>query len=70
MPSGRFSVAAYTERRGRPGDLALVGFTPDALVESVEVIEALGARLVPLVKPLGDELENALRTLRFLSINA
>lgn len=70
IAGGRFSVAAYTERRGRPGSLALVGFTPDALVESVEAIEALGARLVPLVKPLGDELENALRTLRFLSINA
>jgi hypothetical protein len=33
-------------------------------------LAALGARLVPLVKPLGDELENALRQIRFLAINA
>ncbi len=67
---GRFSVTAYTEKQGRPSALALVGFAPDALVETAEALAALGARLVPLVKPLGDELENALRQIRFLAINA
>ena len=70
LSGGRFSVAAYTERRGRPASLTLIGFTPDTLAEPVDVVEALGARLMPLVRPLGDELENALRTLRFLAINA
>jgi hypothetical protein len=67
---GRFSVAIYTEKRGRPGSLALVGFTPETLAESPEAVAALGARLVPFVKPLGDELENALRQIRFLAIYA
>lgn len=70
LPGGRFSVAAYTERRGRPGSLTLIGFTPDTLAETLAEVSALGARLVPLVQPLGDDLENALRTLRFLAINA
>lgn len=67
---GRLSVAAYTEKRGRPGTLALVGFSPDALLETAEALAALGARLVLLTEPLGDELENALRQIRFLAINA
>lgn len=70
LPGGRFSVAAYSERRGRPGALTLIGFTPETLAETLDVVSALGARLVPLARPLGDELENALRTLRFLAINA
>jgi len=70
LPGGRFSVVAYTERRGRPGALALIGFTPDTLAETVDVVNVLGARLVPLARPLGDELENALRALRYLAINA